>query len=68
MGFLFRQRGATDTGAPTPMPTANSSLVRMAQQRRARSIFGRSGRNSTVLTDRAKGTTPYGNNLLGQSG
>ncbi len=70
MSWIFGQKAAasTEVSAPTRMPTTSGPVVREAANRRRRSIFGRSGRTSTVLTDQSsKGTTAYTNQVLGGS-
>lgn len=71
MGFLFGNQ-QQKTAAPTRMPTTNDAVVRAAQSRQRRSILGRSGRSSTMLTQDGSsapgGTQSYTNSLLGQAG
>lgn len=59
MGSLF----AAKTPAPTPMPDAQSPLVKEAETRKQQQIMSRSGRTSTNLSG---GDAVYGNSLLGQ--
>lgn len=71
MGFLFGG-GQKVAEAPTRMPASNDAVVRAAQSRQRRSVLGRSGRTSTVLTQPSSGTSSgtqsYQNSLLGQAG
>lgn len=70
MGFLF---GGGERAAPNPtrMPAANDAATRAARARQRRSILGRSGRSSTIMTQErgnTGGTQSYTNSLLGQAG
>jgi hypothetical protein len=71
MGFLFGG-GQRPAEAPTRMPVSNDAAARAAQARQRRSVLGRSGRTSTVLTQPSSGagtgTQSYQNSLLGQAG
>jgi hypothetical protein len=67
MGFLFGG-GSQPSEPATRMPASNDAVVRAAQQRQRRNIFGRTGRSSTVLTqNNGGGTQSYTNSLLGSA-
>lgn len=79
MSFLFGggQANAAGTAASTApkvsptarMPTQSDALTRLAARREQARALGRSGRSSTILTQRGEaGTRAYGNSLLGQTG
>lgn len=77
MGKLF---GGGEKPKPTPvtrMPDEEDPAVQEARRRAAVASQARSGRTSTVLTNRGQrtsaggtqaGTTAYGNSFLGQAG
>lgn len=79
MGGLFG--GGASTPKPTPvqrMPDTEDPAIKQSQRRVAADAQARSGRASTVLTNRAQraasstttgtpGTQAYGNSFLGQA-
>jgi len=70
MGFLFGNQQQQRPAPVTRMPSTGDAEVRAAAQRERRSVLGRSGRSSTVLTRPADGTSTqsYTNSLLGSAG
>lgn len=78
MGGLFGSKREAQKVTPPPrMPDEEDPAVQEARRRAAGAAQARSGRTSTVLTNRAQrsasqgsqaGTTAYKNSLLGQAG
>lgn len=78
MGGLFgSKREAQKVTPPARMPDDEDPAVQEARRRAAGAAQARSGRTSTVLTNRAQrsagqagqaGATPYKNSFLGQAG
>lgn len=69
MGSIFG-RPKVPEPKPVRMPDANDPAIGAAQDRKRREIAARSGRASTMLSNRQSGTPgtmAYTNSLLGQS-